>query len=106
MEGDFSTCIGYLWKYELGEVDDPSELISLFMQTKSNYVTRLKAVQEEIPEEDEGPSEDLFGFENIDENLDQIKDTMTNKAGGIKNRLAMPTLFQKGRVDRCQSQFV
>ena len=42
LESDFSMCLGYLWKYELRDPDDPSDVIARSIQTKKNYVSRLK----------------------------------------------------------------
>ena len=48
LAADFSICIGYLWKYELTNTDDPSDLIALCIETKRNYVTRLRSLPPEV----------------------------------------------------------
>lgn len=41
LNGDFSTCLSSLWKYELKNPDDPSDLIVRSIQVRKNYLERL-----------------------------------------------------------------
>ena len=41
LTADFSTCIGYLWKYELPNPDDPSGLLRNCIEIKQRYVERV-----------------------------------------------------------------
>lgn len=41
LESDFSMCLGTLWKYELNDPDDPSDLIARTIQVRKNYLQKV-----------------------------------------------------------------
>ena len=38
LESDFAMCLGYLWKYELHDADDVSDVISRAIKIKKTYL--------------------------------------------------------------------
>ena len=41
LDSDFSTCLSSLWKYELKNPDDPSDLIVRAIQVKKTFLEKL-----------------------------------------------------------------
>lgn len=42
LESDFSMCLGSLWKYELNDPDDPSDVIARTINVKKNYLKQFQ----------------------------------------------------------------
>lgn len=42
LESDFSMCLGSLWKYELNDPDDPSDVIARTIHVKKNYLQKVQ----------------------------------------------------------------
>ena len=70
LESDFSMCLGYLWKYELRDPDDPSDVIARSIQIKKGYVSRLKKSQSSparlVDKDQDGSMDDFFDFDTIE----------------------------------------
>lgn len=96
MESDFSMCLGTLWKYELNDPDDPSDLLAKTIQVKKNYLAKIQ------PSKESDQSDDFFDFETIEGDVQAFKAKFENKSYNI----TAPSKESKARQQEAKSNSV
>ena len=67
LESDFAMCLGYLWKYELHDADDVSDVISRAIKIKKSYLQQVQPKSpDRLTDKDLENIDDLFDFDNIE----------------------------------------
>ena len=70
LESDFSTCLSSLWKYELNDPDDPSDVIAKTIHVKKNYLAKIMPDNQKMNKSaDQDNVDDFFDFETIEGDL-------------------------------------